>query len=226
MHQGIRAPESVSDHMYRMAMASFLIKDPAIDKDKVMRIALVHDLAESLAGDIAPFQGVSDEDKHALERVCIFSCLGFHGCFVTVPKRAMEEICGTLNDAAVGNELMGLWLEYEEQSSAEAVFVKDFDKFEMILQADEYEREGEWTERKKKEEGVVADQTDGKREDRGYEIDLQGFFDGTEGVFRTETVGAWDATLRAQREERRGATGRTATTPTEEEETEETEKQG
>ena len=31
--------------MYRMAMMSFLIKDESVSKEKVMKIALVHDMA-------------------------------------------------------------------------------------------------------------------------------------------------------------------------------------
>lgn len=37
-------------------------------------------------------------------------------------------------------EIKELWLEYEDCASAEARVVKDFDKMEMIVQADEYER--------------------------------------------------------------------------------------
>ena len=37
-------------------------------------------------------------------------------------------------------EIKDLWLEYEDCTSEEARVVKDFDKLEMIVQADEYER--------------------------------------------------------------------------------------
>lgn len=37
-----------------------------------MQIALVHDLAESLVGDITPYDGITKEQKHKLEHVCIF----------------------------------------------------------------------------------------------------------------------------------------------------------
>ena len=65
----INLPESVADHMYRMSMLSFLITDSTIDKNKLMKICLVHDLAESIVGDITPFDGVSIEDKRQLEEV-------------------------------------------------------------------------------------------------------------------------------------------------------------
>lgn len=55
--------------MYRMGLLAFLIENPEIDKLRCMQIGLVHDLAESLVGDITPFCGVSKEEKHRLENV-------------------------------------------------------------------------------------------------------------------------------------------------------------
>lgn len=34
---GIHLPESVSDHMYKMSMMVFMIRDPNIDRDKLMK---------------------------------------------------------------------------------------------------------------------------------------------------------------------------------------------
>jgi putative hydrolase of HD superfamily len=45
-----------------------------------------------------------------------------------------------LGESPAATEIRSLWSEYEAGSSEEAKLVKDFDKFEMILQADEYER--------------------------------------------------------------------------------------
>ena len=87
---GIPLPESVADHMYRsqinprfnksdilqffpdhrMSMISFLVQDPTVDKDKLMKICMVHDLAEAIVGDITPHDGVSKEEKRKLEEVC------------------------------------------------------------------------------------------------------------------------------------------------------------
>lgn len=62
-------PESVADHMYRMSMLSFMVTDASINKDKLIKICLVHDLAESIVGDITPHCGVSKEEKKRLEEV-------------------------------------------------------------------------------------------------------------------------------------------------------------
>ena len=63
----VSLPESVADHMYRMSMLSFFITDPTINRDKLMKICLCHDLAEAIVGDITPYDGVSKEDKKKLE---------------------------------------------------------------------------------------------------------------------------------------------------------------
>lgn len=90
-------------------------------------MAVVHDLAEALAGDITPHDGISNEDKHTLERDSLSTML-----------RELEGGGEELSSAA--KEILGLWEEYEQGMSPEAIAVKDLDKFEMILQADEYEQ--------------------------------------------------------------------------------------
>ena len=52
-----------------MSMITFLVQDPAVDKDKLMKICMVHDLAEAIVGDITPHDGVSKEEKRRLEEV-------------------------------------------------------------------------------------------------------------------------------------------------------------
>ena len=78
---------------------------------RCMKLALVHDVAEAIVGDITPTCGVSDADKHALE------------------SAAVQRIKGMLGGTTLaGEEIELLWLEYEAGQSAEAQLVKDFDK--------------------------------------------------------------------------------------------------
>jgi hypothetical protein len=53
----------------RMSMLTFAVRDPRINRDRLMKICLVHDLAESIVGDITPHCGVSKEEKRVLEEV-------------------------------------------------------------------------------------------------------------------------------------------------------------
>ncbi|KAL3889096.1 hypothetical protein ACJMK2_001452 [Sinanodonta woodiana] len=115
-------PESVADHMYRMGVMAFLI-DPGsgLSKEKCIKMSLVHDMAESIVGDLTPSDGVDKEEKHRRE------------------KTALMHICSLVSDD-VGAELMSLWQEYEEQKTPESHYVMDLDKFDMIFQAYEYEQ--------------------------------------------------------------------------------------
>jgi 5'-deoxynucleotidase YfbR-like HD superfamily hydrolase len=52
-----------------MAMLAFAVRDTNVNRDRLIKICLVHDLAEAVVGDITPFDGVSKEDKRVLEEV-------------------------------------------------------------------------------------------------------------------------------------------------------------
>lgn len=117
--------ESISDHMYRMSIISMCIPNDRINRDTCVKIALVHDIAESLVGDITPFGGVSKQEKHRREWESV---------------QYLSEVIKPYNKH-FSNELIELWLDYEEIRTPEARYVKDIDKFEMIEQAWEYEQD-------------------------------------------------------------------------------------
>ncbi|KAK9839702.1 hypothetical protein WJX81_007090 [Elliptochloris bilobata] len=120
VRSGVAGPESIADHMYRMGMMALVAGDAGVDTNRCIRLALVHDVAEAIVGDIAPSDNVSKEDKRRLE------------------EDAVQQIHGMLGSAA-GKEIEELFHEYEAGETHEARLVKDFDKVEMVLQAAEYE---------------------------------------------------------------------------------------
>jgi putative hydrolase of HD superfamily len=63
---GIEDGESISDHMYRMAILAMVAPTTIasrIDMSRCVQMALIHDMAESLVGDITPVEGVSKAEK-------------------------------------------------------------------------------------------------------------------------------------------------------------------
>ena len=46
---------------------ALVLEDKSIDRTKVLKMALVHDLAEALVGDITPHDAISKEEKNKLE---------------------------------------------------------------------------------------------------------------------------------------------------------------
>uniref|UniRef100_A0A9I9DLE2 HD domain-containing protein n=1 Tax=Cucumis melo TaxID=3656 RepID=A0A9I9DLE2_CUCME len=48
INHGINGPESIADHMYRMALMSLIAGDlPGVNRERCIKIALVHDIAEA-----------------------------------------------------------------------------------------------------------------------------------------------------------------------------------
>ncbi|CAL5419070.1 unnamed protein product [Camellia sinensis] len=122
INHGIKGPESIADHMYRMALMALIASDlPGVNRERCIKIAIVHDIAEAIVGDITPSDGVPKAVKSRLEQA------------------ALNEMCEVLGGGLRAEEIKELWVEYENNSSIEANLVKDFDKVEMILQALEYE---------------------------------------------------------------------------------------
>ncbi|XP_021674768.2 uncharacterized protein LOC110660702 isoform X2 [Hevea brasiliensis] len=124
INHGIKGPESIADHMYRMALMALIAGDlPGVNRERCIKIAIVHDIAEAIVGDITPADGVPKQEKSRREQA------------------ALNEMCEVLGGGMRAVEIKELWAEYENNASLEANLVKDFDKVEMILQALEYELE-------------------------------------------------------------------------------------
>lgn len=65
---GVSPCESVADHAYRMALAAMVgARVEGLDVGRAVQIALVHDLAEAIVGDINPHDNVPKDVKRRLE---------------------------------------------------------------------------------------------------------------------------------------------------------------
>lgn len=124
VENGIPNVESVADHMYRMSVMCMMCPDPLLDKNKMIRMALCHDMAESIVGDISPGMKVPADVKHEKE------------------SNAMKFMTGLVPHLG-GEDMKALWEEYEAQETQEAKFVRDMDLLEMIVQAHHYEGSAE-----------------------------------------------------------------------------------
>ncbi len=112
--------EDVAQHSWRMGlMAMTIIPEENVDVSRCVKMALVHDLPEAIAGDVFALDVTAKKGKHERE------------------LNAMKEICTKLENKNIGNELFSLWNEYEEAATAEARFVKLLDKLEVLIQHNE-----------------------------------------------------------------------------------------
>jgi putative hydrolase of HD superfamily len=124
--RGVPNPESIAEHSFRTALITLFLADElqrkgvAINSDRAVRIALLHDIGEARITDI-PQPALKYVDKSGAER------------------RAVGDM---LKEAALPEEYHKLWLEYEEGSTVEGRLVRFADKLEMLIQAYEYESSG------------------------------------------------------------------------------------
>lgn len=112
--------ESTAAHSWNLTLLVFITATELnidVDVNKAIKIALVHDLVEALAGDtdqsLIFFGKKTKEDKQNEELA------------------AMKEIIKTAPKKS-GLEIEKLWLEYEKAETREARFVKALDKIECI----------------------------------------------------------------------------------------------
>ncbi len=132
---GVALPESVADHTCAVALLSLALAEEinrdwqseglscALDVGQVMRVALFHDLAESILTDL-PKRSSDLMGKHIKH---------------DAEARAMTHIV----DGLGGRELaLAAWQSYDDASTPEARLVRDADKLEMAHQALRYMRRG------------------------------------------------------------------------------------
>jgi putative hydrolase of HD superfamily len=112
--------ESVAEHTWRMAIMALVLHrevEEKVDIGKVLKMVLVHDLAEVYAGDYHAFREVP-KNKHQLEEA------GLKKLLKDLPEETAKEI-------------FDLWQEFEERKTAEARFAVALDKLEVLIQHNE-----------------------------------------------------------------------------------------
>jgi putative hydrolase of HD superfamily len=119
----VNNPESVADHTFSMAIMGMIFSDlNNHNTEKILKIILLHDLAESITGDMTPEQ-ISKEEKTILENNAIKKIL------IHLP-------------ISLQKQYQSLWNEYQLGSSDEAKIVHQIDRLEMVLQAKIYSNDG------------------------------------------------------------------------------------
>ena len=122
--RGVKNSESVADHTFRTALLGMFLSDmERLDTEKVMRMLLLHDIAESVTGDITSRKKYKNISK-----------------FRKLEEKAIEKILSRLSKK-LSEKYLDLWNEMEDCKTKEAKFCDDIDKLEMMLQAFDYEIE-------------------------------------------------------------------------------------
>jgi len=119
---GIQNGESVADHSFQVAiMAMSLAYRVGVDQNKSVQMALIHDIGESVIGDVITERGGSRLQNHTQKQLD--------------ERDAVRHI---LNNAGM-SEYLDIFDEYTANETPEARFVRQLDKLEMAIQARRYE---------------------------------------------------------------------------------------
>jgi len=122
--RGITKAESVADHGFGVTFISLILAemvDTPLDKVKLLTIALIHDLPESVLGDLpAPATAYfPPETKREAEAKILGDLLRRWPC---------------------ARRWRSWWEEFEEGTSFEGRLVRDADRLDMLIQAYVYEQ--------------------------------------------------------------------------------------
>ena len=110
--------ESVAEHVYRLLVFAWLVRDefPGLDMNRVMELALFHDMGEAVTGDIPAFEKTGVDEK--------------------TEEEAQEEIARLLPRPRQ-EEMRDIFREVREKKTPEARLVNAMDKLEALIQHNE-----------------------------------------------------------------------------------------
>jgi putative hydrolases of HD superfamily len=115
----IERKESVAEHSWMLALMAILMFDYVelkVDRLKVMKIVIIHDLAEAITGDIPTFEiSERNKDKYPAELA------------------AMKKLTSGLPEK-LKKEIIEIWEEYEAKQTDEAKMAQCLDKTEVLIQ--------------------------------------------------------------------------------------------
>lgn len=110
--------ESVAEHSWRLAIMIYLLRDELkeCDIDKMVTMALFHDISEVKFGDVPGFS----KTKNDIEK----------------EKMVLEEISREYKELGI-NHIIGVVKEFDNKQSIEAKIVNALDKLEGLIQHNE-----------------------------------------------------------------------------------------
>ncbi|MCM3038341.1 HD domain-containing protein [Paenibacillus motobuensis] len=110
--------ENDAEHTWHLAMMAMVLlehtPEPRPNLSKVLKMLLVHDIVEIDAGDTFAYDTAGYEDKQERE------------------MKAAERVFGLLPEDQK-QELISLWLEFEERQSLEAKYAAAIDRIQPLL---------------------------------------------------------------------------------------------
>ncbi len=141
--RGIREPESVGDHSWGTAYLCLLYAEEAgVDLAAALAMAVVHDLAEAVTGDV-PTRVATLHDKDRREEKAHRERDAMDQLFTAAETEPLAT-AGPADTRPAAGRVRSLWDEYEAATTDVARFVRDMNLIDMCAQAFRYERDGRY----------------------------------------------------------------------------------
>lgn len=130
VREKVKDPESVAEHSFRVGVLAMVLSNKLeykLDKEKLMKMALLHDLAEVVTGDMVTARWSIIDVKKVEEK----------------EKEEKREIKKMFDIIGEGDGYGDIFDEMVSRITPEAKVFWQLDKLEMAIQALEYEQEQE-----------------------------------------------------------------------------------
>lgn len=125
VREKVKNPESIAEHSFQLSVLAMVLADQlGVDKDKLIKMALLHDLGAVVTKDIVWSRGGIIDIKKQAEKI----------------EREKKGIVKIFKAIGKSQEFVKIFEEMTEKTSQEAKVFWELDKLEMAIQALEYER--------------------------------------------------------------------------------------
>lgn len=124
MMRNVNDPESVAEHAFRVTVLCMVLASQLeINKEKLIKMAIIHDLGETATGDIVVHKGIKTDFKLRAKKE-------------KIEKEAIKQILYGYDE-----DYAKLFHEMTLRKTREALIFWEIDVLERTIQAYEYEKE-------------------------------------------------------------------------------------
>ncbi|MCP6718420.1 MAG: HD domain-containing protein [Patescibacteria group bacterium] len=145
----VKNPETVAGHMFTLALMTWLFssqKSRTHDAEKMLKMALIHEISAVYTGDSTPYDRIlkrkKGKEKEVLKKWPRLSKKEKMKKFIEdfkQERRAFKRL-GLRLKGSSGKEIYNLWHEYRTKNSPEGRFLSQLNVMAVLLQALDYEK--------------------------------------------------------------------------------------
>lgn len=144
----VKIPETMASHIFMTTLITWLFSKgqiPRLHKEKLLKMALYHEICEVYAGDRTPFDEIlknksEKEEQEILKKWIRFSKKEKAESFLKdyqEEKEALKKVTASLNRPQK-EEIIQLWEEFKTGSSPEGRFLNQMEVLAVLLKAMDY----------------------------------------------------------------------------------------